>query len=85
MTGSTAPAFAIGAVSPMLAVHGLDDFFQVRSPGAAPDWWQACAYVFQAVDGWWLLRHYASPDALAPQDAAPTDDDEHPEAAAALD
>ncbi|SNX66425.1 hypothetical protein SAMN06272735_8289 [Streptomyces sp. TLI_55] len=77
--------FAIGSVWPMVVVHGLDDFFQIRSPGAAPDWWQVCVYVFHAVYGWWLLRHYGSREALAPRGAAPTDDDEHPEAAGALD
>ncbi|MFF0133067.1 hypothetical protein ACFYTG_46610 [Streptomyces mirabilis] len=25
---------AIGSVWPMVVVHGLDDFFQIRSPGA---------------------------------------------------
>ncbi|MFF0013270.1 type II CAAX prenyl endopeptidase Rce1 family protein [Streptomyces sp. NPDC005374] len=30
--------FAIGSVWPMVMVHGPDDFFQIRSPGAAPEW-----------------------------------------------
>jgi hypothetical protein len=47
---------AIGSVWPMAVVHGLDDFFQIRFPGAAPDWWEACVYVFHAEYGVWLLR-----------------------------
>src|SRR3954470_3078773 len=50
--------YAIGSVWPMVVVHGLDDFFQIRSPGSAPDGWQVCVYVFHAGYGWWLLRHY---------------------------
>jgi hypothetical protein len=51
---------AIGSVWPMAVVHGLDDFFQIRSPGSAPDWWEACVYVFQAGYGLWLLWCYGS-------------------------
>lgn len=77
--------FAIGSVWPMVVVHGLDDFFQIRSPGAAPDWWQVCVYVFHAAYGWWLLRHYGGGDAVAPREAGHVDDDERPEEAGALD
>ncbi|MER6531514.1 CPBP family intramembrane glutamic endopeptidase [Streptomyces sp. NPDC001508] len=55
--------YAIGSVWPMVVVHGLDDFFQIRSPGAAPDWWQVSVYVFHALYGVWLLRRYGVGDA----------------------
>ncbi|MDX3242200.1 CPBP family intramembrane glutamic endopeptidase [Streptomyces sp. ME18-1-4] len=76
--------FAIGSVWPMVVVHALDDFFQIRSPGAAPGWWQVGVYVFHAAYGWWLLHHYGSRDPLPPHGAT-ADDDERPEEAAALD
>jgi hypothetical protein len=69
----------------MVVVHGLDDFFQIRSPGAAPDWWQVCVYVFHAAYGWWLPRHYGGGDVAAPRGAGHADDDERPEEAGALD
>jgi membrane protease YdiL (CAAX protease family) len=72
--------YAIGSVWPMVAVHALDDFFQIRSPGAAPDWWQVCVYVFHAAYGVWLLRHYGTGDAVVR-----TDLDERPEQAGTLD
>ncbi|WP_433469440.1 lysostaphin resistance A-like protein [Spirillospora sp. CA-128828] len=52
--------FAIGSVWPMVFVHGLDDFMQIRSPGAAPWWWDAFVYAFHAAFGLWLLRQYGS-------------------------
>ncbi|MFF0156969.1 CPBP family intramembrane glutamic endopeptidase [Streptomyces sp. NPDC005263] len=52
--------WAIGSVWPMVVVHALDDFFQIRSPGAAPDWWQVCVYVLHAGYGVWLLRRYGT-------------------------
>ncbi|MEU3986313.1 CPBP family intramembrane glutamic endopeptidase [Streptomyces sp. NPDC026672] len=58
--------YAIGSVWPMVVVHGLDDFLQIRSPGAAPDWWQVSVYVFQLAYGLWLLRRYG-------HEAAPAD------------
>ncbi|MGW3951243.1 CPBP family intramembrane glutamic endopeptidase [Streptomyces sp. NPDC004752] len=75
--------YAIGSVWPMVVVHGLDDFFQIRSPGAAPDWWQVSVYVFHALYGAWLLRRYGADDAAGagrsatasatPEDRSPMD------------
>ncbi|WP_063728699.1 CPBP family intramembrane glutamic endopeptidase [Streptomyces sp. RTd22] len=53
---------AIGSVWPLVLVHGLDDFFQIRSPGSAPDWWEASVYVFYVAFGVWLLRRYGAGD-----------------------
>ncbi|MFJ9539808.1 lysostaphin resistance A-like protein [Streptomyces sp. NPDC101225] len=77
--------FAIGSVWPMVVVHGLDDFLQIRSPGAAPDWWQVCVYVFHAAYGLWLLRRYGIGDASAARSAARAGAGERPEEAGALD
>jgi membrane protease YdiL (CAAX protease family) len=77
--------YAIGSVWPMIAVHGLDDFFQIRSPGLTPDWWQACVYIFHAAYGVWLLRHYGTGDALLARGVVRADPDERPEQAGALD
>lgn len=77
--------YAIGSVWPMVAVHGLDDFFQIRSPGAAPDWWQVCVYVFHAAFGVWLLRRYGTGDAAVGRGGVRADPDERPEQAGALD
>ncbi|NEA98090.1 CPBP family intramembrane glutamic endopeptidase [Streptomyces sp. SID13726] len=74
---------ALGSIWPLVAVHGLDDFFQIRSPGAAPDWWQACVLVFYAVYGLWLLRRYGAEGVPVPGDSA--DPDERPEGAGTLD
>lgn len=74
---------AVGSIWPMALVHGLDDFFQIRSPGSAPDWWQLCVLVFQALYGLWLLRRYGTEATLAPQDSS--DPDEQSEGAGALD
>ncbi|WP_406223944.1 CPBP family intramembrane glutamic endopeptidase [Streptomyces canus] len=70
--------FAIGSVWPMVVVHGLDDFFQIRSPGAAPDWWQVSVYVFPATFGVWLLRRYGTEDAPVARSIR-ADPDERPE------
>ncbi|MGW7601427.1 CPBP family intramembrane glutamic endopeptidase [Streptomyces antimycoticus] len=61
--------YAIGSVWPMVLVHGLDDFFQIRSPGSAPDWWQASVLVFQAAYGVWLLRRYGAEGAQSSAEA----------------
>jgi hypothetical protein len=66
--------YAIGSVWPMVIVHGLDDFFQIHSPGSAPDWWQASVYVFSAAYGLWLLRRYGAGVAPAPRTTAHTDE-----------
>ncbi|MCX5254832.1 hypothetical protein OOK27_11710 [Streptomyces canus] len=68
----------------MVVVHGLDDFFQVRSPGAAPDWWQVCVYVFHAAFGVWLLRRYGTGDVPLARSIR-ADPDESPEQTRALD
>ncbi|MEV4005322.1 CPBP family intramembrane glutamic endopeptidase [Actinomadura sp. NPDC049753] len=52
--------FAIGSVWPMVFVHGLDDFMQIRSPGSVPWAWEAFVYVFHAAFGLWLLRRYGT-------------------------
>jgi hypothetical protein len=77
--------YAIGSIWPMVAVHGLDDFFQIRSPGAAPDWWQVCVYVFHAAYGAWLLRCYGAGDALPGRGVVRADPDGRADQAEALD
>ncbi|MFG2134000.1 CPBP family intramembrane glutamic endopeptidase [Streptomyces sp. NPDC048751] len=66
--------YAIGSVWPMVFVHGLDDFFQIRSPGAIADWWEVCVYVFHVAFGVWLLRRYGSGDAAETDSAAARED-----------
>jgi hypothetical protein len=44
----------------MVVLHGPDDFFQIRSPSAAPDWWQVSVYAFHVTFGVWLLRRYGT-------------------------
>ncbi|WP_448333203.1 CPBP family glutamic-type intramembrane protease [Streptomyces sp. DSM 41534] len=65
--------YAIGSIWPMAVVHGLDDFFQIRSPGAAPDWWQVSVYAFHAAYGLWLLRRYGAEEAPSPVETVPAD------------
>ncbi|MER5521610.1 CPBP family intramembrane glutamic endopeptidase [Streptomyces sp. NPDC002763] len=77
--------FAIGSVWPMVVVHGLDDFFQIHSPGAAPDWWQVCVYVFHAAFGVWLLRRYGSGAAAELHSVVRDDRDGRSDQAGALD
>ncbi|MBO4253165.1 CPBP family intramembrane metalloprotease [Streptomyces griseorubiginosus] len=76
---------AIGSVWPMVVVHGLDDFFQIRSPGAAPDWWQVCVYVFHVLFGVWLVRRYGSTAAAGSYGAADAKHDGRPDQAETLD
>lgn len=76
--------YAIGSVWPMVVVHGLDDFFGIRSPGAAPDWWLASVYVFYAAYGLWLLRRYGYEVVCAAPDTGRAGPDERPEGAGAL-
>jgi CAAX protease family protein len=45
----------IGTVWPLVFVHGLDDWLQVNSPGAAPDWWQLTVLAFHLGYGFVLL------------------------------
>ncbi|MFE1313954.1 CPBP family intramembrane glutamic endopeptidase [Streptomyces sp. NPDC058755] len=68
--------YAIGSVWPMALVHGLDDFFQIRSPGAAPDAWEAVVYVFHAGYGLWLVRRYGAEAAPVPERVGGPDPDE---------
>ncbi|MCX2179706.1 CPBP family intramembrane metalloprotease [Streptomyces sp. SKN60] len=79
--------YAIGSVWPMCVVHGLDDFFQIHSPGTTPDGWQASVYVFHAAYGLWLLRRYGPDVTPVPREAVRTDPDpgERPEGAGVLD
>ncbi|AXG79953.1 CPBP family intramembrane glutamic endopeptidase [Streptomyces paludis] len=50
--------YATGSVWPGVVVHWSGNFFSIHSPGAAPDWWQACVYVFPVGYGVWLLRSH---------------------------
>ena len=50
--------WAIGSIWPMALVHALDDFFQIHSPGRAPDWWQVAVMVVSVGYGVWLIRRY---------------------------
>src|SRR4051812_7537174 len=70
--------FAIGSVWPMVVVHGLDDFFQIRSRVTAPDWWPVSVYVFHVTFGVWLLRRYCTGDVPLARSVR-TDPDERPE------
>ncbi|MDH6622558.1 hypothetical protein M2271_000345 [Streptomyces sp. LBL] len=65
------------ALPELLAARGemtLDDFFQIRSPGAAPDGWQVCVHVSHAASGLWLLLRYGA------RDSAPAGGGEEPDA-----
>jgi hypothetical protein len=73
--------YAIGSVWPMVFIHGLDDFLQIRSPGAAPDWWQVLVYLFHAAYGVWLLRTYGTGSALPAANTDRSRSSEHPEQA----
>lgn len=44
------------ALWPLMAVHALDDWTQINSPGAAPDWWQLTVPVLSVAYGLWLTR-----------------------------
>jgi CAAX protease family protein len=46
----------LGTIWPLVVLHASDNFVQLRSPGAAPLWWQAVVAVFFVVYGWWLIR-----------------------------
>jgi uncharacterized protein len=50
-----------GVLWPLVLLHGLDDWVQVNSPGAAPWPWQLAVAVGYATAAWWLTR----PAALA--------------------
>ena len=50
-----------GVLWPLVLLHGLDDWVQVNSPGAAPWPWQLTVAVGYAAAAWWLTR----PAALA--------------------
>jgi len=43
-------------ILPLAVLHGLGDFLQLASPGAAPLWWQAAIAAFELGYGVWLLR-----------------------------
>ena len=73
--------YAIGSVWPLVLVHAFDDFFQIRSPGSAPDWWEATVYVFYVAFGVWLLRRYGTGGATGVDGAAAGSPDERPEEA----
>src|SRR3954468_22224692 len=70
--------FVVGSMWPMVVLHGLDDFFQIRSPGAAPVWWQVSVYVVHVTLGVWLLRRYGAGDVPSARSVR-TDPDARPE------
>ncbi|RBY77125.1 CPBP family intramembrane metalloprotease [Geodermatophilus sp. TF02-6] len=47
------------ALWPLALLHGLDDWCQVNSPGAAPWWWQLAVAVGYAAAAWELTRPHA--------------------------
>jgi hypothetical protein len=54
--GLAAMRWRLATVWPLAGLHTADNFAQLRSPGAAPLWWQAAiAVLFVAYRGW-LLR-----------------------------
>lgn len=66
--GFAAIRLHIGVVWPLALLHGLDDWMQVNSPGAAPLWWQVLVALGFGTAAWWLTR----PSALrAPAPAGP--------------
>ncbi|MBM7791043.1 CPBP family intramembrane glutamic endopeptidase [Tenggerimyces flavus] len=52
---------------PLAILHGLGDFLQLTSPGAAPWWWQLAIAVFELAYGWWLLRTVRRSHTTAPE------------------
>ncbi len=46
-------------VWPLALLHGLGDWMQVNSPGAAPLWWQVLVALGFGVAAWWLTRSSA--------------------------
>ncbi|AEV87094.1 putative protease [Actinoplanes sp. SE50] len=50
----------LGSIWPLVVLHAMDDFFQLRSPGAAPLWWQAAVVLVFVGYGGWLLRQPGS-------------------------
>lgn len=54
--GFAALRWHLDTIWPLVALHALDDFLQLRSPGAAPFWWQATIAVLFVAYGWWLIR-----------------------------
>jgi hypothetical protein len=57
--GYAALRWHLATIWPLAFLHAMDDFFQLRSPGGAPLWWQAAVAVFFVAYGWWLLRRPA--------------------------
>lgn len=44
------------SIWPLAIAHGLGDFLQLASPGAAPWWWQLAIAAFEVGYGIWMLR-----------------------------
>ncbi|MGW4946970.1 CPBP family intramembrane glutamic endopeptidase [Actinoplanes sp. NPDC004185] len=54
--GYAALRWHITSIWPLAFLHAMDDFLQLRSPDAAPLWWQATIAMFFLAYGWWLLH-----------------------------
>lgn len=54
--GFAALRWHLGTIWPLVVLHALDNVLQVRSPGAAPLWWQAVVAAAFVAYGWWLIR-----------------------------
>jgi uncharacterized protein len=52
---------------PLAILHGLGDFLQLTSPGAAPWWWQLAIALFELAYGWWLLHAVHRSSTAAPE------------------
>lgn len=66
--GYAALRWHIGTIWPLAFLHAMDDFLQLRSPGAAPLWWQGAIVIFFVAYGWWLLRHPGETEESSPGD-----------------
>ncbi|MEV4754277.1 CPBP family intramembrane glutamic endopeptidase [Micromonospora sp. NPDC049559] len=54
--GFAALRWQLRTIWPLVVLHALDDLLQLRSPDAAPLWWQAAIAVIFVGYGWWLIR-----------------------------
>ncbi|GAA2702163.1 CPBP family intramembrane glutamic endopeptidase [Micromonospora olivasterospora] len=69
--GLAALRWHLGTIWPLVVLHASDNLVQLRSPGAAPLWWQAAVALFFVGYGWWLIRRLPR----RPADPVPSDDD----------
>jgi hypothetical protein len=54
--GLAALRWHLGTIWPLVVLHASDNVVQLRSPGAAPLWWQAVIALLFVGYGWWLIR-----------------------------